>query len=162
MGDMSPDGSSSISPERSALMARVKGKHTKPEIVVRKAVHSLGLRFRLHQTKLPGKPDLVLRRWKTVVFVNGCFWHRHENCRMCSTPKSRIEFWNAKFEANVARDRRNYDLLTRAGWNVVVIWECETRDQNRLDGILRSKLLDDRSASGLQVASVQQTLDGCA
>lgn len=96
---------------------------------------------------------------KTVVFVNGCFWHRHANCRMCSTPKSRTEFWNAKFEANVARDNRNYELLALAGWNVVVVWECETRDQDRLDRILRSNLLDHRSAGGFEVTSVQEALD---
>lgn len=142
------------------MMARIKGKHTKPEVVVRKAVHGLGLRFRLHQANLPGKPDLVLRKSQTVVFVNGCFWHRHANCRMCSTPKSRTEFWNAKFEANVARDSRNYELLAFAGWNVVVVWECETRDQDRLDRILRSNLLDHRSAGGFEVTSVQEALDG--
>lgn len=160
MDDLSPNSSSSITPERSALMARVKGKHTKPEVVVRKAVHGLGLRFRLHQANLPGKPDLVLRKSQTIVFVNGCFWHRHANCRMCSTPKSRTEFWNAKFEANVARDNRNYELLALAGWNVVVVWECETRDQDRLDRILRSNLLDHRSAGGFEVTSVQEALDG--
>ena len=108
-------------------MARVKGKHTKPEIAVRRALHRLGYRFRLHRSDLAGRPDIVLPKYKTAIFVHGCFWHRHPNCSKASMPKTRIDFWRDKFEANVARDRRNAEALEAAGWTVLTVWECETR-----------------------------------
>jgi DNA mismatch endonuclease (patch repair protein) len=111
--------------ERSERMARIKGSNTRPEIALRKVLHSLGLRYRLNGSGLPGKPDLVFPRYKTVIFVHGCFWHRHSNCNIATTPKSNTEFWVEKFEKNVARDDRVTGLLNSAGWRVFVVWECE-------------------------------------
>ena len=112
---------------RSWLMAQVKSKHTSPELRVRSAAHSLGLRFRLHRKDLPGSPDLVFVKSKTALFVHGCFWHRHPHCAKASTPKSRVEFWAGKFDANVKRDKRNRRDLRKLGWKVLTIWECQTR-----------------------------------
>jgi DNA mismatch endonuclease (patch repair protein) len=106
------------------MMGAVRGKHTAPEIVVRKAAHRLGLRFRLHG-KLPGRPDLVFPKWKTVVFVHGCFWHHHKDCKRAALPKSRIAFWRQKVLRNVERDEANYTRLADGGWESVVLWECE-------------------------------------
>lgn len=117
-----------LSPERrSWLMSRVAGKHTLPEMRVRRAAHALGYRFRLHRRDLPGTPDLVFPRRKLVLFVHGCFWHRHVDCSKASTPKSRTEFWQQKFNANVERDDRNRAALKALGWRVETIWECETK-----------------------------------
>lgn len=117
-----------VTPEvRSRMMRGIRGKNTGPERSVRSAAHRLGLRFRLHVRELPGRPDLVFPRHKTVIFVHGCFWHRHD-CGLAATPKTREEFWQKKFAANVSRDARKRDDLERAGWRVVEIWECETRD----------------------------------
>jgi len=113
---------------RSEIMRAVRQKDTKPEIIVRKILHGLGFRFRLHRTDLPGTPDIVLRKYKTAIFVHGCFWHRHEGCRLASTPKTRQEYWLPKFEANVERDARKIAQLQTMGWQPMVIWECETRD----------------------------------
>ncbi len=110
---------------RSLNMAAVRSKNTKPEIAVRKLLHAAGYRFRLHSKDLPGSPDIVLPKLKTVVFVNGCFWHRHPGCRFAAVPATRSDFWIHKFEENVQRDKRNYDLLRTLGWRVIVIWECE-------------------------------------
>jgi DNA mismatch endonuclease (patch repair protein) len=109
------------------LMGRVAQKGSAPEMVVRRALHRAGLRFRLHRRDLPGTPDLVLPRWRAVVFVHGCFWHRHPGCPAASMPATRAFFWAEKFAANVARDRRVQAALKAAGWNVHVVWECETR-----------------------------------
>ena len=114
---------------RSEMMAGIKGRDTKPELVVRRIAHRLGLRFRLHRKDLPGRPDLVFPRHRLAVFVHGCFWHRHEECRYSYTPKSRVAFWMKKFAQNVARDRRDQEALQDLGWQVLVIWECETRDE---------------------------------
>lgn len=119
-------------------MARIGQKNTAPEIAVRKLLHRLGYRFRLHRTDLPGKPDIVLPRHKKIIMVHGCFWHRHSNCRFAYTPKSRIEFWEAKFDLNVARDKRVSQALERLGWKVLVVWECETRSEDELDLRLRA------------------------
>lgn len=108
-------------------MSRVKGKDTLPEVRVRKAAHAKGLRFRLHRKDLPGTPDLVFPKYKTVIFVHGCFWHRHLGCSKASIPKTRTDFWQDKFKTNVARDKSNVDELTDAGWQVFTIWECETK-----------------------------------
>ncbi|WP_242415542.1 very short patch repair endonuclease [Sphingomonas panni] len=116
-----------VDPARSELMRRVKGKDTKPELVVRRLLHKLGYRFRLHRKDLPGRPDIVLPKFRTAIFVHGCFWHRHPGCRKASTPKTRADFWQAKFDANVARDERNVADLSSAGWMVVTVWECETK-----------------------------------
>ena len=108
-------------------MANIKGSNTGPEIALRKALHALGLRFRLHDRKLPGRPDIVLPRWKAVIFVHGCFWHRHEGCRYATVPATRPQFWNEKFAANVSRDQRNLDGLASAGWRTRVVWECDLK-----------------------------------
>lgn len=118
-------------------MRAVKRAHTKPEIIVRQALHALGLRFRLHRRDLPGSPDIVLPRLGTVVFVHGCFWHRHPGCRYATTPKSRQEYWLPKFEANVERDARKEAQLRELGWRVAVIWECETKNLEALEARLR-------------------------
>ncbi len=118
-----------ISPvQRSTMMARIKGKNTKPELAVRQMAHRLGYRFRLHQRNLPGSPDLVFPRLKLAAFVNGCFWHRHENCKYAYQPKTNVEFWTHKFMNNVLRDKKAKAKLEAMGWRVVVIWECETAD----------------------------------
>jgi DNA mismatch endonuclease (patch repair protein) len=118
-----------VSPaQRSRMMSAIRGKNTYPELVVRSVAHELGLRFRLHSSKLPGRPDLVFPKWKTVVFVHGCFWHRHD-CRLAATPKTRVEFWRTKFAANQDRDRNVRSELETSGWCVLVIWECETRNR---------------------------------
>lgn len=111
--------------ERSIRMSRIKGKDTVPEINLRKALHALGLRFRLQCNKMPGKPDLVFPKYKVVVFVHGCFWHRHEGCKVSHIPKSNTPFWIDKFKKNVARDERVKQSLLDLGWRVFVVWECE-------------------------------------
>jgi DNA mismatch endonuclease (patch repair protein) len=123
---------------RSWNMSRIKGRDTKPELLVRSVLHRLGYRFRLHQKKLPGRPDLVLPKHRTVVFVHGCFWHRHPRCRYAYTPKSNIAFWTTKFEQNVARDREARRALRKAGWRVVVIWECQAKDAAILTARLKT------------------------
>lgn len=110
------------------MMSRIRGKNTRPEMAVRRYLHGQGFRYRLHVRDLPGKPDIVLPRFKSVVFVNGCFWHRHDGCPKAYTPKSNVEFWETKFAGNVARDRRNQRSLEQAGWRVFIIWECEINE----------------------------------
>jgi len=122
---------------RSDIMRAVKRAHTRPEIVVRQALHALGLRFRLHRRDLPGSPDIVLPKFRTVVFVHGCFWHRHSDCHYATTPKSRQEYWLPKFEANVERDARKEAQLRELGWRVLVMWECETKSLEALEARLR-------------------------
>lgn len=111
--------------ERSERMSRIVGKDTRPELALRRVLHGLGFRYRLHGAGLPGKPDLVLPRYKTVVFVHGCFWHRHADCSIATTPKSNTSFWIEKFQKNMARDARVSKALEEAGWKVLVAWECE-------------------------------------
>ena len=118
--------------KRSQVMSRIRGKDTGPELRVRSIVHRLGYRFRLHARDLPGSPGLVLPRLETVIFVHGCFWHRHRGCRYATTPKSRRAFWQAKFDANVARDRRCSARLRHAGWSVITVWECQLRKPERV------------------------------
>jgi DNA mismatch endonuclease, patch repair protein len=130
-----------LTPERrSRLMSRVRSKNTKPELAVRRLMHSMGYRFRLHRRDLPGCPDLILPAYRTALFVHGCFWHRHSRCRKASKPSTHVDFWAKKFQANVTRDRRNRDRLRRAGWRVIVIWECQTRHEDKLRGILKRSL----------------------
>lgn len=117
--------------ERSERMSRIRGKDTRPELLLRKALHRLGLRYRLHGTGLPGKPDLVFPRYKAVVFVHGCFWHHHTGCKIATTPKSNTPFWLEKFEKNVARDIRVAAELEALGWRVFVVWECELTSTTR-------------------------------
>ena len=122
---------------RSRNMAAIKSKNTRPEIVVRKLLHSMGYRFRLHRKDLPGSPDIVLPKYKTVIFVHGCFWHRHENCKYASNPKTRVEFWNKKFKDNILRDIKNQKRLKSLGLKSKIIWECETKNIEKL----REKLI---------------------
>jgi DNA mismatch endonuclease (patch repair protein) len=117
---------------RSWNMSRIKGKDTSPELIVRSVLHSMGYRFRLHVKTLPGRPDVVLPKWRTVIFVHGCFWHRHEGCKFAYTPKSRLEFWLKKFDENVKRDAMQRAKLKAAGWKVRVVWECQTGDREAL------------------------------
>jgi DNA mismatch endonuclease, patch repair protein len=126
--------------KRSWVMSRVGGKNTGPEMVVRRIVHAMGYRYRLHQAKLPGKPDLVFAGRRAVIFVHGCFWHRHDDCKLARMPKSRLEFWGPKLKANKIRDARKIEELKSAGWRVLVVWECELVDteglRSRLAGFL--------------------------
>lgn len=121
-------------------MSRIRGRDTKPEVAVRSVLHGLGFRFRLHRKELPGRPDIVLARHQTVVFVHGCFWHRHARCHFAYRPKSNIAFWSRKFRSNVVRDRRDRRRLHGLGWRVVVVWECEAVDRAALAKRLRSAL----------------------
>jgi DNA mismatch endonuclease (patch repair protein) len=117
------------------MMSEIRSKDTKPELIVRKYLHAQGFRYRLNVNSLPGTPDLVLPRWRTVVFVHGCFWHRHAGCRFTYTPKSRADFWQKKFEQNIHRDEAAIWALEKAGWHVIVLWECalkNNRDQAAL------------------------------
>ena len=118
---------------RSFVMGQVKGKNTKPELLVRKWLFQNGFRYRLHDAKLPGKPDIVLPKYKTVVFINGCFWHRHEGCKRANTPVSKVEYWTKKFESNVGRDKRNHSELKALGWQVLIVWECKLTAKNIMD-----------------------------
>jgi DNA mismatch endonuclease, patch repair protein len=129
-----------VDPKRSAMMARIGQRNTVPEVTVRRSLHRLGYRFRLHRRDLPGTPDIVLPRHRVAVLVHGCFWHRHQNCRFAYTPKTRVEFWTRKFEKNVERDQRTERALQDRGWAVVTIWECETSDAAGLDARLRKVL----------------------
>jgi DNA mismatch endonuclease (patch repair protein) len=124
--------------QRSILMSKVRGKDTLPELAVRKIVHRLGYRFRLHYRGLAGTPDLVLPKLRTVVFVHGCFWHRHEGCAKASLPKTRRAYWRSKFETNVERDEQNERRLRLEGWRVVVVWQCQLRDAAKLTRRLKS------------------------
>jgi DNA mismatch endonuclease (patch repair protein) len=121
-----------IDPKRSALMARIRSKGTQPELVVRRAIHAMGFRFRLHPRDLPGKPDVVLSRHNLVIFVHGCFWHQHPGCKLASRPKTRSDYWTPKLASNVARDKRHVRELEAAGWRVETVWECDTRDARRV------------------------------
>ena len=112
---------------RSYVMSRIRGKDTKPEILVRSYLFSRGLRFRKNDKRYPGKPDIVLPKYNTVVFVHGCFWHQHEGCKYATMPKSNVDFWRKKFERNKERDERNQKELEDMGWNVITVWECQLK-----------------------------------
>ncbi len=136
---MSSEVMHKISEQRARNMSAIKSKNTKPEIAVRKLLHSMGYRFRLHRKDLPGSPDIVLPKYKTVIFVHGCFWHRHENCKYASTPKTRKEFWNKKFNDNILRDKKNLEILSSLGWKIIIIWECEIRNKKiNLEQIIKN------------------------
>lgn len=126
-------------------MSRIRATNTGPEKVVRSLLHKMGYRFRLHRRDLPGVPDIVLSKYSTVIFVHGCFWHRHPRCKYTYTPKSRLDFWSQKFEENVMRDKNNLSLLKKAGWLPIVVWECEIKHNayavlGRVSGILQRRL----------------------
>ena len=127
-----------VSEQRSRNMSAIKSKNTKPEIKVRKVLHSMGYRFRLHSKDLPGSPDIVLPKYKTVIFVHGCFWHRHKDCKYATTPKTRQDFWNKKFTTNIERDLEIHEKIKNLNWRSVVIWECETKHMENL----RDKIID--------------------
>ena len=130
-----------VSEQRSRNMSAIKSKNTKPEIKVRKVLHSMGYRFRLHSKNLPGSPDIVLPKYKTVIFVHGCFWHRHENCKYTSTPKTRQEFWENKFNSNKKRDQKIQKEIIDLGWKFIIIWECEARNIQPLEEKLKGYLI---------------------
>ncbi len=149
-----------ISPEqRSWVMSRIKSTNTKPELVIRSTLHRMGFRFRLNGKVskkimengfLPGHPDIVLKKYKTVVFVNGCFWHMHDNCKIFRLPKTRIDWWRDKLQRNKSRDGRNRILLEEMGWRVVVVWECEIREnRDDLEGFMRERMGGQRGAMRL-------------
>lgn len=136
-----------LAPEvRSLVMSKVRAQHTTPELIVRRIVHAMGYRFRLHRRDLPGCPDVVLPRLGAVILVHGCFWHRHTCPRGRSEPSTRPAFWRAKFTANASRDRRAIRALRRKGWRVLVVWECQTRDIDRLEKRIK-KFLDTEVSS---------------
>lgn len=134
--------------QRSYNMSRIRGKNTKPEELVRKYLFSQGFRYRKNDSRLPGKPDIVLPKYKTVIFVNGCFWHGHDGCRYFVWPKNNAEFWKAKISGNIQRDAQCVRLLKEQGWNVIVVWECELKKANReatligLEAQLKQMLLE--------------------
>lgn len=116
---------------RSYNMSRIRNKNTKPEELVRKFLFSQGFRYRKNDARLPGKPDIVLPKYRTVIFVNGCFWHKHEGCKYFVWPENNAEFWREKILSNVERDQRNYEQLQHMGWNIIVVWECELKKELR-------------------------------
>ena len=118
---------------RSKNMAAIKGKDTKLELAVRKYLHNRGLRYTLHNKKLPGKPDLTLKRYNSVVFINSCFWHRHKKCKKAVMPKSNTDFWRDKLQKNVIRDKKNINSLKKQGWSVLLFWECQLQEKNLSD-----------------------------
>jgi DNA mismatch endonuclease, patch repair protein len=120
---------------RSRMMATIRGRDTWPERVVRQYLHATGLRFRLHRADLPGRPDIVLPKYRTVVFVHGCFWHRHKGCALATTPTTRADFWSNKFKCTVERDARTESAIRQAGWRPVTIWECEVADVDALERV---------------------------
>lgn len=122
--------------KRSQVMARVKSNDTKPEMLVRRFLHARGFRYGLHNKKLPGSPDIVLRRYKTVIFVHGCYWHGHEGCKYSHLPQSNTEFWEAKILRNRERDAANVEALQAKGWNVIQIWECDLKTKDRRERTL--------------------------
>jgi DNA mismatch endonuclease (patch repair protein) len=128
--------------KRSWNMSRIRSSNTKPELIVRQVLHAIGYRFRLHRHDLPGKPDIVLPKYKTVIFVHGCFWHRHEDCKYAYNPKSRVEFWQEKFRSNIERDKRVSEQIAVAGWRQLTIWECETKKLDVLSNTLTDFLHD--------------------
>lgn len=122
---------------RSYNMSRIKGKNTKPEEIVRKYLFSQGFRYRKNDKRLPGKPDIVLPKYKTVVFVNGCFWHKHEGCKYFVWPKTNVEFWKQKIDSNIVRDKKQYEELRNDGWYIIIVWECELKKKQRLETLER-------------------------
>lgn len=126
--------------KRSWNMSRIRGRDTAPERAVRSLLHRMGYRFRLDRTDLPGRPDIVLPKYRTVIFVHGCFWHRHRQCKYAYTPKSRQEFWQSKFDANVRRDQRVRRKLVALGWHVIVVWECQIKAADALASSLDRNL----------------------
>lgn len=132
--------------KRSRMMSGIKGKNTKPELLLRSALHKLGFRFRIQRKDLPGKPDIVLSKYKTIIFVHGCFWHRHPGCKYAYTPKSNIEFWTNKLEGNAIRDRLTEKSLEEMGWRIIIVWECEVKALIENDSRLRAMITEEKMA----------------
>ena len=135
---------------RSYVMSRVKGKNTKPEMLVRRYLYAKGFRYRLHDKNLPGKPDIVLKKYRTLIFINGCFWHAHENCRHFKVPETNTKFWRKKIGKNVLNDLRNHQALEELGWRVLVLWTCELKPkvrEKRLEALER-EILNGMDQSG--------------
>lgn len=130
--------------QRSWNMSRIRSTNTKPERIVRSLLHQMGYRFRIYKKDLPGKPDIVLSKYKTVIFIHGCFWHRHKRCKRCTTPSTNQEYWIPKLEHNAIKDKINQKLLKKEGWKTIVVWECEVKKTNKLmkklDKILKANL----------------------
>ena len=124
-------------------MRRIRGKNTNPELIVRRVLHSQGYRYRLHAPELPGRPDIVFRTKRKVIFVHGCFWHRHSNCSRTSTPKTRTDYWVEKFRKNQIRDSENVRALLKSKWRVLIVWECETKNEDLLRERLKSFMEDE-------------------
>lgn len=116
--------------KRSKIMSNISSRNTKPEVILRKALFSKGYRYRINYKNLPGKPDIVLSKYRTTIFVNGCFWHAHPNCKDAHLPKTNTKFWKNKIASNVERDKKNIQQLEGLGWNVILIWECEIKKKN--------------------------------
>ena len=125
---------------RSRMMSTIRGKDTQPELEVRRFLHRLGFRYRLHDKRLPGHPDIVFPRYRTVVFVHGCFWHQHSGCKLAAKPDTNADFWRAKLLGNVERDARTEEQLNRLGWRAVTVWECEIGDLGALPASIRAPL----------------------
>jgi DNA mismatch endonuclease, patch repair protein len=140
---------------RSRMMANIRGRDTKPEMAVRRTLHALGFRFRLHDRRLPGRPDIVLPRYRVAIFVHGCFWHRHVGCRFCTTPSTRPEFWAEKFASNVARDAKQVESLIVSGWRVATIWECALKGglQERWSTRLSDWIKNDQGEPHLEIGA---------
>jgi len=146
---------------RSERMSSIRGKDTKPELALRRAMHRLGFRFRLHGNKLPGRPDLVFPMYRAAVFVHGCFWHRHSGCRIATMPKSNTPFWREKFDRNVSRDVEVTQALLSMGWRVFTVWECEVASREKAEqaaGLLALSLRDDGLRLGNSVAGSRHEL----
>ena len=133
---------------RSYNMSQIKGKNTKPEMLVRKYLHAHGFRYRLHSKNLPGKPDIVLPKYKTIIFVHGCFWHGHKDCKYFVVPKTNTDFWLKKINGNISNDEKTIKALTENGWKIIVVWECELKKDNmdiKLDKIIKKLLFRNSS-----------------
>jgi DNA mismatch endonuclease (patch repair protein) len=138
--------------QRSFNMSRIRSKDTKPELLVRRLLHHMGYRFRLHRRDLPGSPDVVLPRYNVLIYIHGCFWHRHDGCRFSTTPATNTEKWQKKFQENMLRDQKNREEALRIGWLPIVVWECETRDldvlASRLETLLGQQVTKDKHHAG--------------
>lgn len=121
--------------KRSWNMSQIRSKNTRPEMIIRSMLHKMGYRFRLHRKDLPGKPDIVLPKYKTVVFVHGCFWHRHKGCKRCTRPTTNQNYWQMKFDRNIKKDRSNKTKLKKMGWKVIIVWECEISNNGWKDKV---------------------------
>jgi len=142
------------SEERSALMGRIRGRDTKPEIIVRKFLFSRGFRYRINDPRYPGSPDIVLPKYRTVIFVHGCFWHGHEGCKLFRYPKTNFEFWYEKVQRNRERDDQKIKFLKQQGWNVIVIWECQIKNLSNREDFLDGIQMEIRAIERLSAKSL--------